>query len=167
MRGRVKRGVQRQPLPQILFPEETALAAGFLLGFLVDWVTVRDCFVPSSPKAVNGLVRGFQKSNREGLNVKQGAGEGWENGAKATGTVIPARRHCRIPHLDGSKSSLCKVQTHPLKGTWSSQSQAPPGSSQGELPPSLPWWEGFPPSPPPCKEGTDPAIPVLCWNFLS
>lgn len=64
MRGRVKRGVQRQPLPQILFPEETALAAGFLLGFLVDWVTVRDCFVPSSPKAVNGLVRGFQKSKR-------------------------------------------------------------------------------------------------------
>lgn len=132
------------------FPEKTALAAAFLLGFLVDWVTVRVCFVPSTPKGCERPGKRVPKKQREGLNVKQGAGKGWENGAKARGTTIPAgspsaRRRCRMPHLDGSKSSLCEVQTHPLKSTWSSQSQAPPGPSQGELPPSLPWWEGFPP----------------------
>lgn len=134
-------------MPQTLFPEKTALAAGFLLGFLMDWVTARACFVPNRSKGVNSLARGLQKKQQEWLNTRQGRGKGRENGVKAMGTTIPvgspsARRRCLVLHLDGSKSSLCKVQTHPLKSLWSSGSQAPPGSSQGELPPSLPWREG-------------------------
>lgn len=148
MRGRVKWGAQCQPLPQT--PEKTALAAGFLLGILMDWVTVRACFVPNTLKGCELPGNRAPKKQQEWLNARQKAGKGWENGVKATGRTIPvgspsARRHYLTLHLDGSKSSLGKVPTHALKSLCSSQSQAPPGSSQGELPPSLPRWEGLSP----------------------
>lgn len=58
------------------FPEKTALAAAFLLGFLVDWVRVGVCFVPSTPKGCERPGKRVPKKQREGLNVKQGAERG-------------------------------------------------------------------------------------------
>lgn len=88
------------------------------------------------------------------------------NGKEDSCRISTGQRHCLILRLDGSKSSLCKVQTHPLKSPWSSQSQAPPGSSQGELPPSLPWWDGLSPLSSTLQGGEGAGLPcrVSHWS---